>query len=91
MEEITGILTGSDCSPFRKLNKDLFEMGLQAEGIVDKWVWMIKSHAPERAGNVQFPAEKCICVIWNPLDCMISLWHMIATGSHNNSMGEDDF
>jgi hypothetical protein len=36
MEEITGILTGSDCSPKQKLNKDLKEMGLLAEGIVDE-------------------------------------------------------
>jgi hypothetical protein len=46
---------------------------------------------PERSGSVTFQAQKCIVVVRNPLDCMVSLWHMIATGSHNNSMSEDDF
>jgi len=52
---------------------------------------MIKSHYPEWAGTEKFEAEKCICVIWNPLDCLVSLFHMIGTGSHNNSITEEDF
>lgn len=91
METLTGVLTGSDCSPFRKLNKDLLEMGLKAEGIFDDRVWMVKSHHPERAGSDMLDAHKCVLVVRNPLDAIMSLFHMVATGTHNCSVHPDDF
>ena len=90
MENLTGILTGSDCAPSWHLNKDLFDMGLKAEGIMDDRVWMVKTHYPERAGTDQLRAKKCILVVRNPLDCIMSLFHMIGTGSHNSSVHPDD-
>lgn len=34
LEDITGIVTGSDCDVKRKLNSDLVEMGMRGEGKV---------------------------------------------------------
>lgn len=66
-------------------------MGLKAEGIFDERVWMVKSHHPERAGSDILDANKCVLVVRNPLDAIMSLFHMVATGTHNNSVHEEDF
>ena len=34
LEDITGVITGSDCDVKRKLNNDLVEMGMRGEGKV---------------------------------------------------------
>ena len=55
-EKITSIYTGSDCDLNRKLNKDLFEMGMEGEGKIDNTVWIVKTHYPDRAGHSEFKA-----------------------------------
>jgi len=91
LEKIMGLTTGSDCDITRKLNKDLMTMGLEGEGLVDNRVWVIKSHYPERYGNTEFFCDRAILLVRNPMDCFISLFHMVCTGSHNYSVHDDDF
>lgn len=91
LEEISEVLTGSDCDVRRKLNYDLIEMGMEGEGLVDHLVWCIKTHYPERFGASRFLANKCILLVRNPLDCITSLFNMIATGTHNNSISDHDY
>lgn len=38
LEKMMGLVTGSDCDIDKKLNKELLQMGLQGEGLVDKRV-----------------------------------------------------
>ena len=86
LEKIMGLCTGSDCDIEKKLNKELMYMGLNGEGLVDKRVWIVKTHYPERYGKTKFYAERCILCIRNPLDCITSLFNMVCTGSHNKSI-----
>jgi hypothetical protein len=39
-------------------------------------------------GYVDFNCTKCILIVRNPLDCMTSLFNMIATSSHSQSIDE---
>ena len=50
LEEMTGIVTGSDSRPNRLLPAQLLEYGYRGEGITDNSVWVVKSHYPERTG-----------------------------------------
>jgi hypothetical protein len=38
-------------------------MGLKGEGVYDDRVWMVKSHYPERLGEKEFMADKCVIVV----------------------------
>ena len=91
LEKITGLTSGSDCDITKKLNKDLMNMGLAGEGLVDKRVWVVKSHYPERYGKTKFYSERAILLVRNPLDCITSLFNMVCTGSHNKSISDNDF
>jgi len=91
LEKIMGLTTGSDCDILKKLNKDLMLMGLAGEGLVDKRVWVVKTHYPERYGKTKFYAERAILLVRNPLDCITSLFNMVCTGSHNRSIHDNDF
>jgi hypothetical protein len=53
-EKITGIYTGSDCDIARKLNQQLYNMGMKGESIQDKSVLIVKTHYPERMGTSEF-------------------------------------
>lgn len=66
-------------------------MGLGGEGLVDKRVWVVKTHYPERYGKTKFYAERAILLVRNPMDCITSLYNMVATGSHNRSIEDNDF
>ena len=88
IEKITGVYTGSDCDKRRNLNRMLFELGMKGEGIMDNSVFIVKSHFPERLGHSTFKCSKVILVVRNPLDCIASLFHMIATGTHSESIKE---
>ena len=66
-------------------------MGLLGEGLVDKRVWVVKTHYPERYGKSKFYAEKAILVFRNPMDAIVSLFNMVATGSHTKSIHNLDF
>eukprot|EP00356_Strombidium_inclinatum_P010127 CAMPEP_0170495226 /NCGR_PEP_ID=MMETSP0208-20121228/15087_1 /TAXON_ID=197538 /ORGANISM="Strombidium inclinatum, Strain S3" /LENGTH=293 /DNA_ID=CAMNT_0010771385 /DNA_START=81 /DNA_END=963 /DNA_ORIENTATION=+ len=91
LEKIMGLTSGSDCDITKKLNKDLMLMGLAGEGLVDKRVWVVKTHYPERYGKTKFYAERIILLVRNPLDCITSLFNMVCTGSHNRSIHDLDF
>ena len=91
LEKIMGLTSGSDCDILKKLNKDLMLMGLAGEGLVDKRVWIVKTHYPERYGKTKFYAERVLLLVRNPLDCMTSLFNMVCTGSHNRSISDTDY
>ena len=62
-------------------------MGMKGEGIMDKRVSIVKTHWPEREGEVgKILVNKVILITRNPLDAIPSLFNMIATGSHSESM-----
>ena len=91
LEKIMGLTSGSDCDITKKLNKDLMLMGLAGEGLVDKRVWVVKSHYPERYGKTKFYAERAILLVRNPMDSITSLFNMVCTGSHNKSISDGDY
>ena len=61
-------------------------MGLTGEGTLDDTVWIVKTHYPERIGRVPFTTNKCIVIVRNPLDAIFSLFNMVGTISHNESL-----
>ena len=91
LERIMGIVTGSDCDISKKLNVALLEMGLPGEGLVDKRVWVVKTHYPERYGKTKFGSERAILLVRSPLDCMTSLFNMVGSGTHDCSIADADF
>jgi len=91
LEKIMGLVTGSDCDITKKLNLQLMDMGLAGEGLVDKRVWIVKTHYPERYGKTKFGSERCILLVRSPLDCVTSLFNMVCSGSHDRSITDEDF
>lgn len=91
LEKISGLVTGSDCDITKKLNQALMVMGLFGEGLVDKRVWAVKTHYPERYGKTKFYAERCVLLVRSPLDCFTSLFNMVCSGTHDLSMADSDF
>ena len=79
LEKITKIYTGSDHDTDLKLNKDLFELGMTGEGVIDDRVWIVKSHYPERLGHSPLKVNKCILMIRSPFDCLWSFFNMMCT------------
>lgn len=59
---------------------------MKGEGLIDKSVLIVKTHFPEREGLGQFGCSKAILVVRNPTDCLASLFNMIATGTHSDSI-----
>ena len=86
LEKLTRVFTGSDCDVRRPLNKQLQDMGMEGEGQIDNRVWIVKSHFPERIGRAKFAANKCIIIVRNPLDSIFSLFNMVATTTHSESI-----
>ena len=91
LEKIMGLVTGSDCDITKKLNLALMDLGLAGEGLVDKRVWVVKTHYPERYGKTRFGAERAILLVRSPLDCITSLFNMVCSGSHDLSIADQDF
>ena len=91
LEKITGLITGSDTDISHDLNLALMTAGLQGEGLVDKRVWVIKTHYPERYGGTKFGAERSILLTRNPLDAIVSVFNLFSTGSHDLSISEDAY
>jgi hypothetical protein len=56
---------------------------MAGEGIVNRRVWIVKSHYPERPEEIEFKANKIILLVRNPMDAILSLFHMNATATHN--------
>ena len=65
-------------------------MGLAGEGKIDDSVWMVKTHFPERIGYEAFDVNKCIVIVRNPLDSIFSLFNMIGTTTHSESVIEEE-
>lgn len=91
LERVMGIYTGSDGTNGVALHQALMDIGLEGEGVADKRVQIVKTHYPERNGSVLFPAQKTILLVRSPLDCIISLFHMDGTASHDCSILDSDF
>ena len=89
LEQLSQIYTGSDCDLRRPLNQSLRDLGMKGEGTLDQSVWIIKSHFPERIGCRTFKANKCVVIVRNPLDAIASLFNMIATASHSESLSTE--
>ena len=51
----------------------------------------MKTHWPERQGAYLFPAQKVLLLVRSPLDCIISLFHMDCTATHDCSISDADF
>ena len=66
-------------------------MGLAGEGLVDKRVWAIKTHYPERYGKTKFGAERAVLLVRSPLDCITSLYNMVCSGSHDLWVADDTY
>jgi hypothetical protein len=85
LERLTGIVTGSDTRPDRKLSRDLaLRHDLVGEGLV-RQCWVVKSHYPERSG---FPLEsrRVILLVRNPYDCLDSYWNLNLTNTHTETV-----
>jgi hypothetical protein len=91
LERVMGIYSGSDGTNGVALHQALMDIGLEGEGVADKRVQIVKTHYPERNGSVMFSAQKTILLLRSPLDCIISLYHMDNTGSHDCSILDSDF
>lgn len=91
IEDKTGIYTGSDNIPSRKLSSDLIRCGFIGEGVADDSVCVIKSHFPERLGYLQIRASKVVLLVRNPYDSILSYFHMAFTNTHDQSLSEEAF
>lgn len=67
------------------------DIGLEGEGVADKRVQLVKTHFPERMGSLLYATEKTVLLIRSPLDCIISLFHMDCTATHDCSILDSDF
>eukprot|EP00546_Thalassionema_frauenfeldii_P004996 CAMPEP_0178908092 /NCGR_PEP_ID=MMETSP0786-20121207/7731_1 /TAXON_ID=186022 /ORGANISM="Thalassionema frauenfeldii, Strain CCMP 1798" /LENGTH=321 /DNA_ID=CAMNT_0020579957 /DNA_START=128 /DNA_END=1093 /DNA_ORIENTATION=- len=85
VERTSGIVTGSDNRPDRKLSRDLaVRYGLVGEGVTQR-VKLVKTHYPERTGS-QVKADKVILLIRNPYDAIDSYWNLNLTNTHTNTV-----
>ena len=91
LDRVLGVPTGSEADNTKGLMHKLEEYGLTGEGVYDKFVWVVKTHWPERFGTFVFPSNRAILLVRSPLDCIISLFHMLASSSHDKSISEADF
>lgn len=90
LEQISGVITGSDLTLNFLLNMTLQQIGFKGEQIVDDSVWICKTHYP-----LIFPADlnqtagKAVCCIRNPMDVIMSEFNFILTWTHNKAPSED--
>ena len=91
LEQNVCTLTGSDMrvdSCALPLARRLRSFGLRAEGRCDASVWLIKTHFPERSGELFSPVRVfgAVVLVRNPCDAIDSLWNMRRTRSHTRSV-----
>ena len=91
IEQLTGTVTGSDGRPDRPLIRQLAELGMKGEGLMDSQVWCVKSHFPERIGRDRLTIQRSIIIVRNPFDSILSFFHMMMTYSHSKSVSFDAF
>ena len=90
-ERITGVVTGSDVRPDRKLSRALHSFGLRGEGVVDETVLIVKTHYPERLGYTPLSAQRIVLLVRNPLDALVSYFNMMCTMSHTTTIAKDEY
>lgn len=61
---------------------------MHGEGKTNSKVWVVKSHYPERPEKALYSAQKVILLVRNPMDAIVSLYHMNATATHNKSISK---
>ena len=91
IEQIQGIITGSDTRPDRSLSVELRKAGLLGEGVVDNSVNIVKTHFPERHGHRYFYTKSVILLVRNPFDAIDSYFNMNMTNTHNQSVSESQY
>ena len=91
LQETSGIITGSDVPPEHPLSLVLVSGGLAGEGYVGDETWIVKSHFPELSGYKLHKCEKCIFLVRNPMDTILSYYHQCATMSHSASLADEVF
>jgi len=73
------------------MNMDLKNMGLDGEGLQDERVWIVKTHHPEMFSRKEYNTDRCILLVRNPLDAMVSYFMMNATGTQDCTMPDSEF
>ena len=88
LERLSGIVTGSDNRPNRKLSKDLATVhNLVGEGVT-RQVRVVKTHYPERRGS-RMNAQRAILLVRNPYDAIDSYWNLNLTNTHTETVTDD--
>lgn len=91
MENITGVITGSDGDITTELDRQLKDSGLVGESILGNKIWIAQTNFPEETGIARTTINKCILLVRNPLDSILGLFHMLATRSIDNKMSDIEF
>ena len=63
LQSLTGYYTGSDTHPERALSKNLAALGMAGEGVVNRTVWAVKTHYPERPGWKRFAGRRVVLLV----------------------------
>ena len=88
LERLSGIVTGSDNRPDRKLSKDLATIhNLVGEGVTRR-VHVVKTHYPERGGS-RLQAQRAILLVRNPYDAIDSYWNLNLTNTHTETVTDE--
>lgn len=80
IENITGVLTGSDADKSKTLDKQLRKKSkFYGEGVLGKKVWVRHTNFPEEIGSKRFIANKAVVITRNPCDSIFSHFNKILT------------
>ena len=91
LSDITGVFTGSDMDIKHTAFQSLNEFGFIGEEVFDDKAWIVKTHCPGQISPNKFTANKCILVVRNPMDAIVSLYNLLTTKSHDCSITEEEF
>ena len=83
LQDITGVCTGTDREGKEGTTKGETFKGMIGGRITDDKVWIVKSHFPMGKKNQQFEVNKCLLLVRNPMDTIISAFKKIATKSYD--------
>jgi Sulfotransferase domain len=91
LERLSGIVTGSDNRPDRKLSRDLAtKHNLVGEGVIsNRNVHIVKTHYPERTGSRISDARRAILLVRNPYDAIDSYWNLNLTNTHTETVTDN--
>lgn len=89
LERLSGIVTGSDNRPDRKLSRDLaVKHNLIGEGVTNTRIQVLKTHYPERPG-FRAKGKRAILLVRNPYDAIDSYWNLNLTNTHTETVVDD--